>query len=100
MAGKKFGLSEDKINLLKKLDFIFEFQDLPERYSFHERFAWLKKYKEEHGTCWCVIIYIRRGLESSLQLTLCYHDRELRRTTKTRNPRAFCEALAKGVRIS
>lgn len=48
--GEKFGLSEEKIKLLKKLDFIFEFDDLPERFSFHERYQWLLKFKEEHGT--------------------------------------------------
>jgi hypothetical protein len=48
--GEKFGLSNEKIKLLKKLDFIFEFDDLPERFSFHERYQWLLKFKEEHGT--------------------------------------------------
>ena len=39
--GKKFGLSQDKYDLLKKLDFQFEIEDLPERFAFDERYKWL-----------------------------------------------------------
>ena len=50
LTGKKHALSDEKLKLLQRLDFIFEFEDLPERYSFKERFGWLKKYKEQHGS--------------------------------------------------
>ena len=58
--GKKFGLTDEKVKLLQRLDFIFEFEDLPERYSFKERFEWLKKYQQQHGSldffvCSCIV---------------------------------------------
>lgn len=44
--GGKNGLSQTKINLLARLEFIFEFEDLPDRYCFDERYEWLKVYYE------------------------------------------------------
>ena len=46
VKGEKFGLTKEKMELLNKLDFVYEFDDLPERHSFYERFEWLKQFKE------------------------------------------------------
>ncbi|CAB9522676.1 Type III restriction enzyme, res subunit [Seminavis robusta] len=49
IKGLEFGMSLEKQKLLAKLDFRFEFEDMPERVSFDERYQWLVKYKEEEG---------------------------------------------------
>ena len=51
LKGEKAGLTDDKIKLLQRFNFIFEYDDLPERHTFEEKLEWLKKYKEQHGEC-------------------------------------------------
>ena len=68
-AGKKSSLTDEKIGLLKNLDFIFEFDGLSGRYSFQERLKWLKLYKEEHGALFAGLYCDRTEHASYLTLT-------------------------------